>query len=335
MAAPNPTLTSHVADLDAGAPVTAGAFVGAAAMLALGDGYILIARAGGEERVCAHPNAAILVAAKARDALATGGDDGRLALIAEDGAVRELAHEKGRWIDALAARGDGALVWSAGRQVFARDAKGEVKTFSAPSTARGLAFFPKGYRIAISHYNGVRLWFPNAAAPPEELIWKGSHLEVTVSPDGRFVVTAMQENALHAWRIADQKDLRLSGYPAKPHSLSWSFDGHWLATSGAEASIVWPFNSKDGPLNKAPRECGVRSVKVSRVAFHPKSPILAQGYEDGLILLCRLADGAELLVRAASDQPDAAIAALVWDEAGRRLLFGGSDGRAGILTMPG
>jgi WD40 repeat protein len=334
MAAPNPSLNSHVADLDAGAPVTAGAFVGAAAMLALADGHILIAHGGGEQRVCAHPDAAILVAAKTRDALATGGDDGRLALVAVDGAVRELAHEKGKWIDALAARGDGALAWSTGRQVFARDPKGEVKTFSAPSTVRGLAFLPKGYRIAISHYNGVSLWFPNAAAPSEELIWKGSHLEATVSPDGRFVVTAMQENALHAWRIADKKDLRLSGYPAKPRSFSWSFDGHWLATSGAEASIIWPFGSKDGPLNKAPRECGVRAVKVCCVAFHPKNPILAQGYEDGLILLCRLADGAELLVRAASEGPDAAVTALCWDDEGRRLLFGGSDGKSGVLALP-
>ncbi len=334
MAAPQPSLTSNVTAFDAGAPVTAAAFIGATPALALGDGHVLFARTGGETRICVHPDAAILVAAKAGAALATGGDDGRVVLIAEDGAVRELACEKGKWIDALAARGDGALAWSMGRQVFARAPTGEVKTMSSASTVRGLAFLPKGYRIAISHYNGVSLWFPNAAAPPEELFWKGSHLDITTSPDGRFIVTAMQENALHAWRIADKKDLRLSGYPAKPRSLSWSPDGHWLATSGADASIIWPFNSKDGPLNKAPRECGVRSVKVSCIAFHPKSPILAQGYDDGLVLLCRLADGAELLVRSANVEPGAAIAALAWDDSGHRLLFGASDGKAGILTMP-
>ncbi len=331
---PTPTsLTSNVAAFDAGAPVTAAAFIDETPALALGDGHVLFAGAGDMRRVAVHPGAAILVAAKAGAALATGGDDGRIALIAADGGVREIAHEKGKWIDALAGRPDGALAWSTGKQVFARDAKGEIRTLAAPSTVRGLAFLPKGYRLAISHYNGASLWFPNAAAAPEDLHWKGSHLDITVSPDGRFVVTAMQENALHAWRISDKKDLRLSGYPAKPRSLSWSSDGQWLATSGAEAGVVWPFNSKEGPVNKPPLECGVRPAKVSCVAFHPKSPVLAQGYADGLILLVRLPDGAELLVRAATG-PEGAITALSWDDAGRRLLFGGSDGGAGLLTMP-
>ena len=332
--APEASLTSNVVAIDAGAPVTAAAFIGGAPALALGDGYVLLAGAGEKRHVAAHPDAAILVAAKAGAALATGGDDGRIALTSADGAVLQIAHEKGKWIDALAARADGALAWSTGRQVFARDAKGEIRTLAAPSSVRGLAFLPKGYRLAVSHYNGASLWFPNAAAAPDELHWKGSHLEITVSPDGRFIVTAMQENALHAWRIADKKDLRLSGYPAKPRSLSWSSDGQWLATSGAEAAIVWPFNSKEGPVNKAPLECGVRPAKVSCVAFHPKSPVLAQGYADGLILLVRLPDCAELLVRAGAG-PDAAITALAWDEAGRQLLFGGADGAAGLLTMPG
>ena len=202
---------------------------------------------------------------------------------------------------------------------------------SAPSTVRGLAFLPKGYRLGISHYNGASLWFPNAAAAPEPLNWKGSHLDITVSPDSRFVVTAMQENALHAWRIPDKKDLRLSGYPAKPRSLSWSFDGHWLATSGADAGIVWPFDSKEGPVNKPPLECGVRASKVSCVAFHPKSLVLAQGYDDGLVLLLRLPDAAELLVR---DAAGFSVTALAWDDHGRRLAFGCADGAAGVLTMP-
>ncbi|WP_204307852.1 hypothetical protein, partial [Klebsiella pneumoniae] len=85
--------------------------------------------------------------------------------------------------------------------------------------------------------------------------------------------------------------------PGKVRSLSWSADGKWLATSGAEAAIVWPFDSTEGPMGKAPRECGVRPARVSRVAFHPKSPVLAMGYEDGCILLVRFTAASELLVR--------------------------------------
>ncbi len=53
------------------------------------------------------------------------------------------------------------------------------------------------------------------AAEPEKLEWKGSHLECEVSPDGRFVITSMQENQLHGWRLADKGHMRMSGYPAR------------------------------------------------------------------------------------------------------------------------
>jgi len=105
----------------------------------------------------------------------------------------------------------------------------------------------------------------------------------------------MQENMLHGWRIADKKNMRMTGYPAKSRSLDWSHDGAWLATSGADGCIVWPFSGKDGPMGQPPRECGVRpNVLVTRVAFHPKALIAAMGYDDGWILLVRLGDGAEI-----------------------------------------
>jgi len=328
------SLAAHVTLLDAGAPVGAAGFLGQIPALALDDGNVLLVAPHGQVRVAAHPNAAILVAATAGDRFITGGDDGRAVAVSQDGGIHEIADEKGKWIDALATRGDGAIAWSTGKNVRSRARAGAIKTFAAPSSVRGLAFMPKGYRIAIAHYDGATLWFPNAAAPPDHFKWKGSHLSVTVSPDGRFVATAMQENALHAWRIADKKDMRMSGYPAKTRSLSWSFDGHWLATSGADAAVIWPFKDKDGPIDKAPLECGARGAKVTCVAFHPKSLVVAQGYEDGLLLLCRLPDGAEILVRAAPGG-GRAISALAWDETGRRLLFGAADGAAGLLPMPG
>jgi WD40 repeat protein len=247
-----------------------------------------------------------------------------------NGVPQEIADEKGRWIDALAMRGK-AYGWSAGKQVRARDEAGTVKTWSAPSTARGLAFQPKGYRLAATHYNGATLWFPKIEGAPQTLEWKGAHLDVAFSPDGRFLVTSMQENSLHGWRIADSRNMRMTGYPAKTRSLSWSHDGQWLATSGADAAVVWPFKDKDGPMGKAPRECGVREARVTRVAFHPKALVVAIGYADGVILLCRLADAAEIPVRDPGGGP---VSALSWDAAGARLMFGLESGAAGLLNLP-
>ena len=89
-------------------------------------------------------------------------------------------------------------------------------------------------------------------------------------------------------------------------------------------------------MGKPPRECAVRAnVKILQVAFHPKALIVAVGYDDGWILLVRLSDASELLVRRTPEGTKAAITALVWDAAGGRLAFGADDGAAGVLDLPG
>jgi WD40 repeat protein len=325
------SLAERLRPFDVGAEAVTAAFLDDAPALVLADGGVLIGEPGEQHRVEAHPGAAILAAVVEHKTLLTGGDDGRVVATGADGTGRPIAEEKGRWIDALAIRGS-AFAWSAGKQVSARDETGQVRSWTPPSSVRGLAFQPKGFRLAATHYNGVSLWFPKLEAPPQTLEWKGAHLDATFSPDGRFLVTSMQENALHGWRLADSRNMRMTGYPGKTRSLSWSHDGAWLATSGADAAVVWPFKDKDGPMGKAPRECGVRDARVTRVAFHPRALVVAIGYADGLVLLTRLADAAEILVRRPGGGP---VSALAWNGNGARLLIGLESGEAGLLDLPG
>ena len=328
------SLATHVLAYAAGEPVHAAAFLGVVPVLARDTGEVTLGEPGAARTVAAHGDGSILCSVATDSHLVTGGDDGLIVATDCAGVSRTLHDAKGKWIDAVAARHDGAIAWAAGKTVAARDGKGAERTTTVATTARGLAFAPKGYRLAIAHYNGASLWFPNAEAPPEPYEWKGSHLSVTFSPDGRFLVTSMQEAALHGWRIVDRANMRMSGYPSRVRSLAWSADGLWLATSGADSCVVWPFRDKDGPMKKPPLECAARKAKVAKVAFHPTSPLLAVGYEDGWVLLCRPADNDERLVR----RPDAdrgAISALAWSTDGRRLLFGTADGEAGVLTLPG
>ena len=324
------SLAEHMRPFEAGAHVVAAAFLGEWPALALANGAVLVGEPGEQKRIEAHPDGAILTAVADGRTFLTGGDDGRVVAAMADRTVHEIANEKGRWIDALAMRG-GAYAWSAGKKVSARDEAGAIYTWAAPSTVRGLAFQPKGFRLAATHYNGASLWFAKVEGPPQTLEWKGAHLDATFSLDGRFLVTSMQENALHGWRLADSRDMRMTGYPGKTRSLSWSHDGAWLATSGADAAVVWPFKDKDGPMGKAPRECGVREARVTKVAFHPRALVVAIGYADGLALLCRLADAAEILVRRPGGGP---ISALAWSAGGDRLLIGLETGEAGVLHLP-
>ena len=324
-----PSLADTTKALDAGVYVISACFLGEAAAFALADGTALFVSAEGELKVPAHEGG-LLCAATGRNVLVTGGDDGKV-LRFSAGDTPEPIGEAPGWIDAVALGPDGAVAWSCGKKVFCRDGKGLLKTFDAPSSARGLAFAPKGFQLAVSRYNGVSLWFPRVEGEPKELAWKGSHLDVSFAPDGRFVVTTMQENALHGWRVADGAHMRMSGYPGKVRSTSWTADGKWLATAGADAAILWPFQAKDGPLGKAPKELGVRPARVTRVAAHPKAGVVALGYEDGCVFMVRIADNAEIPVRDPDGQP---ISALGWDSIGARLAFGCEEGAAGVVTLP-
>jgi WD40 repeat protein len=222
---------------------------------------------------------------------------------------------------------DGAVAWSAGKTAFLRG-RNDEKSLEVPSTVGGLAFAPKGLRLAIAHYNGVTLWFPNMAAEPEFLAWAGSHLSVTFSPDNKFLVTAMHEPALHGWRLADVRHMRMTGYPSRVRSMSWSVGGKALATSGADAVIVWPFAGKDGPMGKQPAMLAPLKARVGVVACHPRQDILACGYDDGTILMVRTTDGAEILVRRNGGAP---VKALGWNSKGTRLAFAAEDGDAGLF----
>jgi WD40 repeat protein len=320
-------LTDHVALLARGEYVLAAGWQRDMPLLLQSDGVIL----RGDERIETNSEA---LCGQIRDGqMLLGSYDGKVRLLGLNGKLAVVGDVAGKWIDAVALHNDGSLAFSAARRVVFRDAKGREKAIALESSTQGLAFRNKGLQLAIAQNGGALLWMPGTEAPAERLEWKGSHLDILWSPDGRFVVTSMQENQLHGWRMPEKAHMRMSGYPAKTRSFSWSGDGNWLATSGAEAAIIWPFASKEGPMGKPPRECGVRPKKVTAVAFHPKALVLALGYEDGFMMLCRLTDGSELLVRNVTD--GGAITALCWHATGGRLLFGAADGAAGILSLPG
>jgi WD40 repeat protein len=289
----------------------------------------VFAEPGGELRRMTVHGGAILATVADGERIVSGGDDGKL-IVTDLGSSRVLATDaKHRWIDHVALGPDGAVAWSAGKTAFVQ-AK-ELRSFEAPSTVGGLAFLPKGFRLAIAHYNGATLWFPNAAgATPEKLEWKGSHLGATVSPDGRFLVTTMQEPMLHGWRLVDSKHMRMSGYSARVTSFGWTVGGRWLATSGATQLILWPFQAKDGPMGKQPHLLAPSEHRIEAVACHPRQDIVAAGYGDGMVLLIRVEDGAEILAKKPGAAP---VKALAWSTDGLFLAWGAENGEAGIVDL--
>jgi len=322
-----PSLADRVRTIATDAQVVGVHFLGHVPVFVLGEETLLFAE--GDRKVAVH-GGGILVSASDGERIVTGGDDGKLMATDAQGQTIALAtDEKKRWIDQVALGPDRAVAWSAGKVAQVITGKGEKRSFEAPSTVAGLAFAPKGFRLAVAHYNGVSFWFPNAAAKPEFFEWKGSHLGVSLSRDGRFMVTKMQEPTLHGWRIADQKHMRMSGYSARVRSLSWTADGAFLATSGSEQLILWPFDGKDGPMGRQPRVLAPSEVRVTVVAAHPKQPVVAAGYGDGTVWLVRIDDGALIAARQADGTP---VTAIGWEPSGQVLAFG-TEKDAGVLTL--
>jgi WD40 repeat protein len=330
---PLPSLADRVRSIDAGDDTIVGAhFLGSTPVFVLGEEALLFAARDEEPRRVVVHEGGILASTSDKERIVTGGDDGQVAATSEDGEHTVVATDaKMRWIDQVALAPDGSVAWSAGKTAFVKTMKGDERSFDAPSTVAGLAFLPKGFRLAIAHYNGATLWFPNAqGAEPQRLEWKGSHLGVTVSPDGRFLITSMQEPQLHGWRIVDGQHMRMSGYSARVRSLSWGGDGDYLATSGSEQLILWPFDGKNGPMGRQPTILAQDAARVSAVACHPKQPVVAVGYADGKVLLVRTEDGALILVNEANGEP---VSAIAWAADGQTLCFGTEGGHAGVLTF--
>lgn len=319
-----------LAPLDLDGHCVAAAFIANVPHFAMADGTVHRLD-NGHKTAAPHDGLLSAALAPGAGALLTGGEDGKVCLVKPGGRFETLAGISGKWITAVACGPSDTFAWTAGRTAAVRLPGGEIRNFQEQRTIEGLAFAPKGIRLACARYDGVSLYWPATAAKPVSLDWKGAHTGVTFSPDGSYLVTTMQENALHGWRLSDERHMRMAGYPAKVRSWSWSARGKWLATSGAPAAIVWPFSGKDGPMGKAPAELGTRGDQmVTCVACHPSEEIVAIGYTDGMVLAARISDAREVVLRRPGN---GAVTAMAWDGDGRRVVFGSAEGECGVIDI--
>ncbi|HEY0927072.1 WD40 repeat domain-containing protein [Brevundimonas sp.] len=310
---------------------TAALFEKDGAVFALGDGAVRfedgsfsIAHDGAILCACVHPSG---------EGIVTGGDDGRVIWHRKSEAGL-LATAKG-WIDAIDASAESGLIaFSSGRTLSVIDAKDATfrRDFQHERTVSGVAFEPKGRRIATSTYGGAALWFARIAdQKPTLLKWAGSHVGVAFSPDGAFIITSMQDNQLHGWRIKDQKNLRMGGYPGKVKSVSFLSKGQLMATSGAQGAVLWPFVGANGPMGKEATEIGYdEGSLIALVASTPKSGLLVAGLNDGRVWL---ADPAGQGLNFLKADKGASIVALAMSPDAKHVAWADEDGHAGVFTL--
>ncbi|WP_226583485.1 WD40 repeat domain-containing protein [Acuticoccus sediminis] len=315
--------TSHLAPGASGVALTGPANVVALTPLAsrpepyafaagFGDGTVALYRGPARDGA----GADVQVRPGARHEAAVSGVitlSGAVVSAGQDGTVRGadgVITAPGSWCEHLTASPAGeTFAVAAGRAVVLGTLSGAtVRLADHPSSVSGLAFAPDGRQLAASHYNGVTIWSVGRGTKVRTLAWKGSHIGVTWSPDGRFVVSATQERELHVWDLAADKDFRLGGYAAKVRSLAWLGAPAHLLASGADAITAWPFGDV-GPGVLPPKEIGFgHKALVTRVAAHPSRPQVAGGYSNGTVLVGGVKKGEASFVRLADGAPVTALA---------------------------
>lgn len=302
----------------------------AAIIILDGTALLLNLKSGEEKRITLHTGGTPLSACMDTDGVGflSSGDDGRVVRFSWDDAPEELANHKSKWIDHVAASASGSYrAYSVGKDVYIL---GREKPLPQPSSVGGIAFSANGKRLAVAHYNGVSLYWTNAKdSIPQTLLWKGSHLGVRWHPSGDYLMTTMQEPALHGWRMKDMGELRMAGYPGKVHSFEFSAKGKWLVTSGADQIICWPFTGT-GPQGKPPMALGVpEGLPCTVVAPHPKDDMTAAGFASGRIILALFEDRMPVELLMPGSTP---VVALRWSADGRNLISAHEDGTIYLFT---
>ncbi|SNY44896.1 nSTAND1 domain-containing NTPase [Paractinoplanes atraurantiacus] len=133
----------------------------------------------------------------------------------------------------------------------------------------GVAYLPGGTTLAAAGTDGtVRLFGPGTGEPVRVLGRAGSSplRALTVSRDGRLLLTASEDHRLHLWRLSDGSVREFDGPDSTIGGLAFNADASLLAVSAADGAVhVW----RAGDLGHQLTELHRHGDAVNAVQFTP------------------------------------------------------------------
>ncbi|MFO0659544.1 MAG: WD40 repeat domain-containing protein [Polyangiaceae bacterium] len=265
----------------------------------------------------------------------SGGQDGRVRFH-DIASGAQLADDKGdgrnAWVEHVAFAPDGSSVaTAAGKTVRFWSPRGEFisEVTGLTSTVAAIAWAKagSGYELLAACYGGVHKLAPRLSAPTASMLWKGSIISLSPSPDGKYVAAGTQESMVIVWTPIRPDPLKMEGYPRKSRELAWSSDSLSLATGGAASIVLWSFAGK-GPQGTTGKQLGSHGDVISSLVMLRRDGTMLSGARNGMLaawtsastkpLFTLSLSGAVEIIQLSADEKSFATAAengelTVWD----------------------
>ncbi|PZP66027.1 WD40 repeat domain-containing protein [Methylorubrum populi] len=276
------------------------------------------------------------VAAFSASGFLAGGIDGALAIVEPDGTTTDLA-TLGQGIHALAPRGDGSVLVALGDALMAAmPGEASLRPLLRGDHVRApIALAPDGNWLA---HSGAGLTLRRLTDEPDSatVLDEFDPRHLAWSPDGRWLAAALATGGIALLRFEGgqvRRAVRLPDYPAPVHALSWDPTSRLLATSGAFRIVVWPVDQLEAEVAQPPSlptgRAGLAAVEA--VSIHPRRPLVAAAYENGMVVVASIGARDELFVRFPCGDT---VTGMAWSGDGESLVFGTRAGEASIVTFP-
>ncbi|RWL79761.1 MAG: hypothetical protein EOR67_31075 [Mesorhizobium sp.] len=278
-----------------------------------------------------------LIAASGQSGFLAGASDGRIVRVAAtgeidntdirlDGVIVALDHARGQGLTAVSDGADVVLATASGGTIrsLPRDGGGNVAA---------LGFSPSGRQLAVCRDHEISIWtLVGEPALIRTIGFPQATAAVRWSADSEWVACPLASGGFGVARLADGKAGAVSDFPAPARTVSWSERADALIASGAFRIAAWsmklpPLEGETGGALVTGRP-GL--VVVEAVAGHPTRPLAAAGFANGQIVIARIGERDELLVKPSGG----AITALAWSADGRHLAAGTANGGASLITFP-